>query len=73
MTEKEVEAALRANAGQRAHITFDDGVVQVVDIHGVDDDGFVHSGPNGESGLSVRAQAVGHGFFWTAIRKWGVG
>jgi hypothetical protein len=49
MTEKEVEAALRANAGQRAHITFDDGVVQVVDIHGVDDEGFLHSGPGGEN------------------------
>jgi len=61
----EIEAALRANNRKRARITFDDGVVQVVDIHSVDDEGFVHRGPNGEPELSLRAEPVGSGFFWT--------
>jgi hypothetical protein len=47
MTPKEVERVLRAHQGKRVRITFDDGVIHTVDIHSVDDEGFLHSGPNG--------------------------
>lgn len=47
MTPQEVEAMLHAHEGKRVRITFLDGVVQTVDIHSVDDEGFLHSGANG--------------------------
>ena len=47
MTLKEVEAVLRANVGKRLRITFDDGVIQSVDVSSIDDEGFLHSGPDG--------------------------
>jgi len=47
MTPQETEAMLRANQGRRVRITFVDGVVQTIDIHSVDGEGFLHSGPNG--------------------------
>jgi hypothetical protein len=37
----------------------------VVHVHGVDDEGFLHSVPSAEPELSVRAEPVGKGFFWT--------
>jgi hypothetical protein len=47
MTSKEILDALNANAGKRVRITFDDGVVQSVDIDCVDDEGFLHRDPDG--------------------------
>lgn len=47
MTPSDVRAMLTANVGKRVRITFDDGVVQSVDIHSIDDEGFLHSGPDG--------------------------
>jgi len=47
MTREEVQTVLRANIGQRLHITFDDNVVWSTDITSVDDEGFLHSGPDG--------------------------
>ena len=47
MTRDEVAARLRAVKGKRVRVTFDDGVTQDVDISSVDDEGFVHSGPDG--------------------------
>jgi len=47
MTSDEVVAVLRANKGKRVRVTFDDGVVQVVDINNVDEEGVTHSGPDG--------------------------
>jgi hypothetical protein len=40
---------LRANTEKFLRVTFRDGVVQSVLIGSVDAEGFVHSGPNGES------------------------
>jgi hypothetical protein len=49
MTPQEVELFLRAHAAERLRATFSDGVVWSVDIDSVDDEGFLHSGPNGEN------------------------
>jgi hypothetical protein len=49
MTLKEIEALIHANVGKRLRITLENGVVQSVDISSVDDEGFVHSGPNGDN------------------------
>jgi hypothetical protein len=43
----EVGRVLRANVDKRLRITFTDGVIQTVDISSVDDEGFLHSGPDG--------------------------
>jgi hypothetical protein len=48
MTPKEIADALRVNIGKRLRITFSDGIVQCVDVGSVDEEGFVHSGPNGD-------------------------
>jgi len=47
MTPSEVKETLRANQGKRVRIIYDDGVVESVDVHSVDDEGCLHSGPNG--------------------------
>jgi hypothetical protein len=47
MTETEILDALNANIGKRVRITFDDGFVQSVVIGSVDEEGFLHSGPDG--------------------------
>jgi hypothetical protein len=49
MTREEVADVLRANQGKRLRVTFADGVVESVLIGSVDAEGFVHSGPGGES------------------------
>jgi len=51
MTPQQAKAFLRAHTGQRVRVTFSDGEVQSVDIHTVDDEGFVHSGPDGDNEL----------------------
>lgn len=47
MTRNEVADLLEANIGKRIRITFDDGVIQSVEVSSVDDEGFLHSGPDG--------------------------
>jgi hypothetical protein len=47
MTPEKVKAALLANEGKRVRITYDDGVVESVDVHSVNDEGCLHSGPDG--------------------------
>jgi hypothetical protein len=47
MTATEILDALKANIGKRVRVTFDDGIVQSVDISSVDEEGFLHSGPDG--------------------------
>jgi hypothetical protein len=47
MTPSKVKETLLANQGERVRITYDDGVVESVDVHSVDDEGCLHSGPNG--------------------------
>ncbi len=48
MTPDEVRAAVRANADKRVRPTYSDGVIELVDLHGGgDDEGFLHSGPDG--------------------------
>jgi hypothetical protein len=47
MTAADILDALKSNIGKRVRVTFDDGVVQSVDISSVDDEGFLHSGPDG--------------------------
>jgi hypothetical protein len=59
MTREEVESALRANVGKRVQLTFDDGVIQLVDIASVDDEGVLHSGPDG----------VESAFYWTRFES----
>ncbi len=49
MTPKEIVEVLRTNTGKRLRVTFEDGVVESVLIGSVDDEGFVHSGPDGEN------------------------
>jgi hypothetical protein len=55
MTVPEILDALNANVGKRVRVTFDDGIVQSVEISSVDEEGFLQSGPDG---------ADPHGF-WT--------
>jgi hypothetical protein len=47
MTATEILDALSANIGKRVRLNFDDGVVQSVEISSVDEEGFLHSGPDG--------------------------
>jgi hypothetical protein len=46
MTPTEILDVLNANIGKRVRVTFDDGVVQSVEISSVDEEGFLHSGPD---------------------------
>ena len=43
-----VKEALRANEGKRVRLTWDDAETWSVDIAAVDDEGVLHSGPNGD-------------------------
>jgi hypothetical protein len=56
MTSEEIVDVLRANTEKWLRVTFRDGVVQFFLIGSVDAEGFVRSGPNGES-----PQGFGHG------------
>jgi hypothetical protein len=47
VNDREVESTLQANSGKRVRVTFEDGTIQSVDIHSVDSEGFLHSGPDG--------------------------
>jgi hypothetical protein len=47
MTYNEIKECLTARAGTRVRITFSDGASHAVDIGTIDDEGFVHSGPDG--------------------------
>ena len=47
MTPDEVAAVLSVNVGKRVRLTYVDGVIQSVDIGSVDDEGALHSGPDG--------------------------
>jgi hypothetical protein len=47
MTADQIVEVLKANTGKRVRISFDDGIVQSVDISSVDEEGFLHSGPDG--------------------------
>ena len=56
----DLAAVLRANEGKRVRITFDDGVVWSADVASVDDEGVLHSGPDG---TNPRA-------WWTRLSRW---
>jgi hypothetical protein len=43
MTREEIATALRDVEGRRARVTFDDGTILLVEIHSVDDEGFLHT------------------------------
>ena len=49
MTEKEIIEVLRTNIGKRLRVTFEDGTIQSIDISSVNEEGFVHSGPDGDN------------------------
>jgi hypothetical protein len=49
MNREEVMAFIAANEGKRVRLTYTDGEVESVDISSVDEEGFVHSGPDGEN------------------------
>jgi hypothetical protein len=60
MTATEILDVLNANIGKRVRVTFDDGVVQSVEISSVDEEGFLHSGPDGTNpdGFWTRFESV---------------
>jgi len=47
MTVTEIIEFLWAHKGKRVLVTWSDGERQCVDINGVDEEGFLHSGPDG--------------------------
>ena len=47
MNTDEIRKALETSIGRRVRIEFSDGVTQSVDVGSVDDEGFLHSGPDG--------------------------
>jgi hypothetical protein len=47
MTRDEICAIVDASGDRRLRITFADGVTQSVDVAAVDDEGVLHSGPDG--------------------------
>jgi hypothetical protein len=49
MTRDEVLRAFEASQGKRLRVTFADGVTWLTDVAEVDDEGILHSGPDGES------------------------
>jgi hypothetical protein len=55
MGTRKTEEGLRKNEGKRVRSTFSDGVMWTADIQSVDDEGFLHSGPDGAD----------PGFYWT--------
>ena len=59
MARDETIRSLTANIGRLVRITFDDGVIQTVTIGSVDDEGFLHSGPDGGDPL----------FYWTRFES----
>jgi hypothetical protein len=60
MTASEILDALNANVGKRVWVTFGDGVIQSVEISSVDEEGFLHSGPDGTdpNGFWTRFESV---------------
>ena len=60
MTPEEIANTLNAYIGKRLRITFDDAVVQSVEISSVDEEGFLHSGPDGSDpdGFWTRFEGV---------------
>lgn len=60
MTSTEILDTLSANIGKRVRVTFDDGIVQSVEISSVDEEGFLHSGPDGAdpNGFWTRFEGV---------------
>jgi hypothetical protein len=60
MTATEIFDVLNANIRKRVRVTFDDGVVQSVEISSVDEEGFLHSGPDGTNpdGFWTRFEGV---------------
>ena len=46
MPNEEIISALRASQGKRVRLAFADEVVQTVVVGTVDDEGFLHSGPD---------------------------
>ena len=47
MDNDSIKSILTANIGRRLTIEFTDGVTQSVEIGSVDDEGFLHGGPEG--------------------------
>jgi hypothetical protein len=47
MTVEQVKETLRTHEGRRLRITYFDDKSWSVDVDGVDEDGFLHSGPEG--------------------------
>jgi hypothetical protein len=60
MTRDEIRAIVEASGGRRLRITFSDGVTQSVDVADVDDEGVLHSGPDGgePKGCWTRIESV---------------
>lgn len=69
MTPEEVKAALLANEGKRVRLTYEDGAIELADVHSVDDEGFVHTRPLGEGRRSVRPTVASYpdDLWWTVF------
>jgi hypothetical protein len=71
MTRQEIVAVLQANTGQRVQVTFGDGVVETVIIDFVDDEGFLHSGKDGDSSRRYWTEFEGVALAEPEPSKWG--
>ncbi len=60
MTRDEIRAIVDASSGRRLRVTFSDGVTQSVDVAAVDDEGVLHSGPDGSEpkGFWTRFESI---------------
>ena len=60
MTRDEIIAVVEVSSSRRLRITFADGVTQSVDVAAVDDEGILHSGPDGSEpkGFWTRFESI---------------
>ena len=78
MNREEIKKALETHIGRRVRIEFSDGVKQSVNIGLVDDEGFLHSGPEGADPQdfwtrfeSVKICSAGFVVEWISVAGWG--
>jgi hypothetical protein len=55
MSREQIIEILAANIDKWVQVTFDDGHVESITVQSVDDEGFLHSGPDG----------INPGFYWS--------
>jgi len=45
----EIQSVVKANVGKKVRVVWNDRIIQWVDVASCDDEGFMHSGPDGEN------------------------